>query len=82
MARGIYDIDLVLVPTTVPKSRGGSRGNGDTAFLLLNHPIHSGSPFVNLSNLMGLTRIIENALRRGCLTGIYVGHDANIPCIS
>jgi hypothetical protein len=81
MSGGVYDIDLVPVFAAIPKRCGSSRGDGYTPFLFLNHPIHSRSPFVNLPYFMGLARIIENAFRRSGLTGIDMGHDANIPCI-
>ena len=74
MARGVNDVDLVLVPET----GGGSRGNGDTALLLLLHPVHGGSTVVHLTNLVSDTRVEQDALSSGGLTGVNVRHDADV----
>jgi hypothetical protein len=81
VTRGVYDIDLVTVPATIPERGGSSRGYGNTPLLLLDHPIHSSRPLVNFPYFMGFTRIIENTFGGSGLTGINMGHDANIPCI-
>ena len=47
----------------------------------LNHPVHRGSALVYLSDLVGLSRIEEDTLRRSGLAGIDVRHDADISCV-
>ena len=75
VARRIDDIDAVVTPE---RSRG-SRSDGDAAFLLLDHPVHGGSPLVYLSDLVRDPRVIEDALGRSGLAGIDVSHDADVP---
>ena len=74
MARCVDDVDLVVVPET----GGGSGGDGDAALLLLRHPVHRGGTIVNLTDLVGHTRVIQDALGRRGLSGIDVGHDADV----
>ncbi len=62
-----------------PKREG--RGDGDAALLLLLHPIHGRGAFVHLAHLMALAGVIEDALGRGRLAGINVGHDAEVAVI-
>ena len=54
VARGVDDLDAVVLTVLVPEAGGSSGGNGYAALLLLNHPVHGG------------------------LTGIDVGHDADV----
>mmetsp|Transcript_10350 Transcript_10350/g.18248 ORF Transcript_10350/g.18248 Transcript_10350/m.18248 type:complete len:493 (-) Transcript_10350:441-1919(-) len=81
VTRGINDVDLVLLRAAItgrPEASGSSRSNGDTTFLFLNHPIHRGATFVNLSNLVGLTSVVQDTLRGCRLTSINVGHDPDV----
>ena len=79
VAGSINQVDLVTVLAIVPEGGGGSRGDGNTTFLLLHHPVHRSGTVMHLPDLMGLTRIIEDALRRRRLAGVDVGHDTNVP---
>ena len=81
MSRGVDQVDLVLFVLIVPECGGSGRGNGDTALLLLNHPVHNGSAFVRLADLVGFARVKKDTLRRGGLTGIDVSHDADIASV-
>ena len=74
VARGVDDLDDVVLP----EARGGRGGDGHAALLLLDHPVHGGGAVVNLADLVGLARVVEDALRRGGLAGIDVGHDADV----
>ena len=75
VAGSINDIDANVAPET--RSRGG--GNGDPALLLLLHPVHSCSAFMDLSDAVRPPGIEKDAFRRSGLTSIDVGHDADIP---
>src|SRR5215510_14666952 len=58
---------------------GRRRGSdGDAALLLLHHPVHGRGALVNLSHLVGDTRVEKDALGSRRLTGIDVGHDADV----
>ena len=68
------------VDANVAPGAGGRRGrNRDAALLLLLHPVHGGSAFMDLSDAVRAARIKQDALRRSGLTGIDVRHDADIP---
>ena len=74
VARRINDVDTMVLPVA-----GGSCGsNGDTALLLLNHPVHGSSAIMNLTDLVVYTRVEEDTLRGGRLTGVDVSHDTDI----
>ena len=74
MSRGVNDVDLVVFP----EACGGSGGNGDTALLLLLHPVHGGGTVVHLTDLVGDTGVVKDSLGSGCLTGVNVRHDADV----
>ena len=70
----IDNVDANVVP-----GAGRRRGrNRDAALLLLLHPIHDGRAFMHLADTVRLSRIKQDALRRRRLTGVDVGHDADI----
>ena len=81
MPRSVDDVELVVVVLPIPVHGGGSRRDSDTTLLLLHHPVHRGRPFVSLSQLVVLTRVEENTLRRRRLAGVDMGHDAYVACI-
>ncbi|APA94092.1 hypothetical protein NS506_00001 [Nocardia seriolae] len=74
VAGGVDDVDLVVFPET---GRRGRR-DGDAAFLLLRHPVHGGGAVVHLTDLVGDTGVEEDAFGSRRLTGIDVGHDADV----
>ena len=76
VTRRINNIDSDVVP----KTGGSRRGDGDTALLLLLHPIHHGSAFVHFAHLVRNSGVVQDALRGGRFASINVGHDADIPC--
>src|SRR3546814_10248903 len=61
-----------------PERRGGGRSDGDAALLLLFHPVHGGGAVVDFADLVADTRVEQDALGRGGLAGIDVGHDAEV----
>jgi hypothetical protein len=46
--------------------------------LLLLHPVHDGGALMDLADLVGDAGVEEDALGRGRLAGIDVGHDAEV----
>ena len=75
VAGGVDDVD----PVSLPLAGGGSGGNGDTALLLLLHPVHGGRTFMRLTQTVRTSRVEQDALGRGGFTGVDMGHDADIP---
>ena len=69
---------MMLICDVAPLAGRGGRGDGDTALLLLLHPVHGGGAFMDFADLVGPAGVIEDALGRGGLTGIDVRHDADI----
>src|SRR5208337_5363013 len=78
VTRGIDDIDAVFLVEAVPTGGGGGAGDGDAALALLLHPVHGGGAFVHGADLVGHTRVIQDALGRCGLSGIDVRHDPDI----
>jgi hypothetical protein len=72
---GVDDVDAVVVP----EAGGGRGGDRDPPLLLLDHPVHGGRAVVDLAQLVGDARVEEDALGGRGLTGIDVGHDADVP---
>jgi hypothetical protein len=71
---GVDDVDLVVFP---PAGRRGGRDR-DAALLLLLHPVHRGAALVDLTDLVVDTGVEQDALGRGGLAGVDVGHDADV----
>ena len=74
VARRVDDLDDMILPET----GGGGRRDGHATLLLLDHPVHGCCPIVDLTYLVGLSSVVEDALRRGSLARIDMGHDADI----
>ena len=74
VARGIDDVDADIAPD----GGGGSRGDGDAALLLLDHPVHRRSAIVHFADLVGAAGVIEDALRRRGFTRVDVSHDPDV----
>jgi hypothetical protein len=67
-----------VVRHAFPEAGGRSRGNGNTALLLLLHPVHGGGAIVNFTDLVVHARVEQNALGGGGLTCIDVSGDTDI----
>ena len=74
VAGRIDDVDEMVVPL----GAGGGGGDGDAALALLLHPVHRGGAFVDLADLVGDARVVEDALGHGGLAGIDVSDDADV----
>jgi hypothetical protein len=75
VAGSVDDVDANVFPYA---GRRGRRDR-DAALLLLRHPVHRRGAFMDLPEAVRASCIEQDALRRGGLTGIDVGHDADIP---
>ncbi len=75
VAGGVDDVD----PVVPPQAGRGRRGDGDAALALLDHPVHLGGALVDLSDLVGLARVVQDPLGRGGLARVDVGHDPDVP---
>ena len=75
MARRVDDVDLAVQPL----AGGGRRSDRDAAFLLLLHPVHDGRAVVHFADLVGSAGVVKDTLGDSRLTGINVGHDADVP---
>src|SRR5208282_6118180 len=69
------DVDPMVLPEA-SRRRGGDR---DAALLLLRHPVHRGSAFVNFADLVGAPGVVENPLGRSRLAGIDMRHNTDVP---
>ena len=76
--RGVDEVDFEFVAAVVPESGGSGRCDGDTAFLLLLHPVHGGGAVVHLTDFVGQTGVEKDTFGSGSFAGIDVGHDADI----
>ena len=74
VTRRIDDIDARILP----EAGGSSAGDGDTALLLLHHPVHRGAAFMGLTHFVVDAGIEENTLGSRRLTCINVRHDADV----
>ena len=74
VARRVDDVDAVIVPV----GGGGRRRDGDAALLLLGHVVHDRRALVDLTDLVGLAGVEEDALRRRGLARVDVGHDPDV----
>ena len=63
---------------SIPKTSSCSRGNCNSSFLLLFHPIHCGRTVIDLTDFMNASCIIKDALGSCGLPCINVCHDAEI----
>ncbi len=77
VAGRVDDVEALVVPER--RGRGGR--DRDAALLLLLHPVHGRGAVVDFADLMGLAGIIEDALGRGRLAGVDVGHDAEVAIV-
>ena len=78
VAGRVDDLEAVRLVVLLPEARGGGSGDGHAALLLLDHPVHGSGAVVHLADLVRLARVVQDTLGSGGLTGIDVGHDAEV----
>ena len=78
MPRGVDDLDAVLATILLPEACRGSGRDGHATLLLLDHPVHHRSAIVYLTDLMGLTGIVEDAFCCCGLARIDMRHDTDV----
>ena len=74
VAGRVDDVDPVALPLT----RGGGARDRDAALALLRHPVHLGGALVDLTDLVRLAGVVQDALGRRGLARVDVGHDADV----
>ena len=74
VARRVDDVDAVVLPL----AGGRGRGDRDASLLLLLHPVHDRRALVDLADLVGAPRVVEDALGSRRLTGVDVRHDPDV----
>ena len=74
VTRRIDDVDARILP----EAGGGGTGDGDSALLLLHHPVHRGAAFMGLAHFVVDAGIKENTLGSRRLPCIDVRHNADV----
>ena len=82
MPWSIDNIVIVLLILILPTTTCRCRGDCDSSFLLLLHPVHRGRAIVDFANLVNSTGVEEDSLCGGCLARVNVCDDADIPAKS
>ncbi|MNZ74777.1 hypothetical protein D3C78_932370 [compost metagenome] len=74
----VYAVVVVLTTGTFPEGGNGSGGNGDTALLLLHHPVGGRGAVVHLAHLVAQTCVEQDPLGSGSLARVNVGADTDV----
>jgi hypothetical protein len=74
VAWGVNNVDVLVFPET----RCSGARNSNAALLLLDHPVHNGSPFVDGSDLIDLSGEVKYPLGRRRFAGVDMRDDTNI----
>ena len=72
-------VSMMLIHVVAPLAGRRGRRDGDAALLLLDHPVHDRRALVDLTDLVGAAGVVEDALGRGGLARVDVGHDPDVP---
>ena len=76
--RSIDQVYLKFISSIIPPCSSRSRGNRNTSFLLLLHPVHCRCPVMYLTDFMSQSGIEKNTFRSRSLSGIDMCHNTNI----
>ena len=71
-------VSMMLIQVSRHLQVVAALGDGDAALLLLDHPVHDRGALVDLADLVGAARVVEDALGRGGLARVDVGHDPDV----
>ena len=74
----VYAVVVVLTNRTFPEGGDGSRSNGNTTLLLLNHPVGGRGAIMHLAHLVAQACVEQDPLGSGGLARVNVGTDTNI----
>src|SRR6185436_10985046 len=74
VARGVDQVE----PVALPLDRGGGGRDGDASLALLLHPVEGGVAVVDVADLVGAAREVEDAFARGRLARVDVRDDADV----
>ena len=75
VARGVDDVDLMLLPLAAD----GRCGDGDAALAFLGHPVGDGRSVVDLADLMRQAGVVQHAFADRGFATVNVGNNADIP---
>src|SRR6185295_6694743 len=75
VARGVDQVE----PVALPLDGGGGGRDGDAALALLLHPVEGGVAVVDVADLVGPAREVQDAFARGRLARVDVRDDADVP---
>jgi hypothetical protein len=81
VTRGVDDVDTVLVKLashTLPETGSSRRSNGNTALLLLLHPVHGGSAIMHFTDFMVYASVKKDTFSCRCLTSVNVRTNTDI----
>ena len=78
MTGRINNIDAIFLAEAIPGGGGRCARDGNAALALLLHPVHGGCAFVHRADLVGHTRIEQDALGRRGLSRVDVRHDPDV----
>ena len=78
VTRGVDDVDAVVLILHIPETGRRRTRDRDPTLALLLHPVHLGRAVMNLTDLVRLPRVVEDALGGRRLARIDVGHDADV----
>ena len=74
VAGRINDVDTMSVPLT----RRGGRGDGNTALPLLLHEVHGSGTVVDFAHAVRAAGVVQDTFSDGGLAGIDMGHDSDV----
>ena len=74
VSRSVNDVKLAVFPHAV----NSGRGNGNTSFAFLFHPVGDGGTIVRFTDFVHFSRVVQNAFGGGGFTRVNVGDNTNV----